>query len=184
MAARWAADHKAALAAADPAMSAGIYNRAADNWRPLLAVADFAGAGWPERARRAVAALSGRGEESESARVLLLCDLFELFEAEPSGVLFTREILVRLHARDDRPWPEWKAGKPITGRQVAALLKPIGITTNQTVRRGADTEKGYRREWLDDVFVRYVLPCQSITRSQGAIPPLSTIFDRSHQKRV
>jgi putative DNA primase/helicase len=35
-AARWAADHAAELAAADPAMPEGIINRAADNWRPLL----------------------------------------------------------------------------------------------------------------------------------------------------
>jgi len=42
-AARWAADHAAELAAADPPVPEGIVNRAADNWRPLLAVADIAG---------------------------------------------------------------------------------------------------------------------------------------------
>jgi hypothetical protein len=41
--ARWARDHMPALAMADPLMPDGIYNRAADNWRPLLTIADAAG---------------------------------------------------------------------------------------------------------------------------------------------
>src|SRR5262249_8428671 len=50
-AARWAHDHGGAIAAADPAMPPGIVNREADNWRPLLAIADAAGGKWPQRAR-------------------------------------------------------------------------------------------------------------------------------------
>jgi 5S rRNA maturation endonuclease (ribonuclease M5) len=34
--ARWTADNDVAIAATEPEMPAGIYNRAADNWRPLL----------------------------------------------------------------------------------------------------------------------------------------------------
>jgi hypothetical protein len=64
MAARWAADHVAALAKIDPAMPAGIVNRPADNWRPLLAVVDLAGGAWPEHAREAAAALE-EGEPKE-----------------------------------------------------------------------------------------------------------------------
>jgi hypothetical protein len=41
-AARWATDHAPELAAADPTMPDGIIDRVADNWRPLLAVADLA----------------------------------------------------------------------------------------------------------------------------------------------
>jgi hypothetical protein len=164
-AARWGADHREALAVADPVMPAGIYNRAADNWRPLLTVADLSGGEWPARARHSATALSRDGEESESARVLLLGDLRELFDAESSGVLFTREILAALAQREDRRWPEWKAGKPITARQVAALLKPFGIKTNKTVRRGVDTDKGYLGEWFDDAFVRYLPGFESVTRS-------------------
>jgi hypothetical protein len=89
-------------------------------------------------------------------RVLLLGDLRERFAAEPSDVLFTGEILAALTSRDDRPWSEWKSGKPITGRQVAALLKSFGIKTGQTVRRGADHDKGYRAEWFADAFARYL----------------------------
>jgi hypothetical protein len=43
MAARFAKDHTTILAQADPAMPPGIYNRVADNWRPLLAIANAGG---------------------------------------------------------------------------------------------------------------------------------------------
>jgi putative DNA primase/helicase len=156
--ARWAKHQAEALGAADPEMPGPIYNRAADNWRPLLAVADLAGGGWDQRARKAAVELASRGEDTESPRVLLLGDLRELFAAERSGVLFTREIIAALVSRDDRQYLEWKAGKPITSRQIAALLKPLGIKTNQTVRRGISHDKGYRVEWFEDLFVRYLPP--------------------------
>jgi hypothetical protein len=35
-------------------MPEGIYNREADNWRPLLAIADVARGQWPKRARKAL----------------------------------------------------------------------------------------------------------------------------------
>ena len=134
----------------------------------LFAIADAAGRVWPARAREAAAALTRKGaDDNESTRVLLLADLRELFATEPSGTLFTKEILDALHKRDDRLWPEYgRASKPISGRQVADLLKPLGIPTNKTVRRGADTDKGYRREWFDDAFARYLPPQLSVTRSQ------------------
>ena len=165
MAARWARDHASELRAADPAMPASIYNRVADNWRPLFAVADIAGGDWPERARKAALRLSLDGEDSISAGVLLLGDLRGLFDREPSGVLFTRDILTALHADETRPWPEWKNGKPITDRQLAALLKPYNIKP-KTVRRGDQTDKGYRLEWFEDAFARY-LPSLSVTASQA-----------------
>jgi putative DNA primase/helicase len=60
-AARWAADNLDRLREADPAMPPGVFNRVADNWRGLLAIADIAGGEWPQRARLALeAALSSR----------------------------------------------------------------------------------------------------------------------------
>jgi hypothetical protein len=94
------------------------HNRAADNWRPLFAVADAAGAEWPERARQAACKLVLDGAKDESStRVMLLAGLRDLFADGSSGVLFTTaEILPRLHVRDDRPSPEYRQGKPITAR--------------------------------------------------------------------
>jgi hypothetical protein len=159
-AARFVRDHLDVLAGARPKMPDGVINRDADNWHPLLAIADIAGGEWSARARRACDELFHNTAATLSPGVLLLGDLRELFDAKPLGVLFTNEILPELHKRDDRPWPEYgKKQLPITSRQVASLLKPFEIPTNQTVWRGTATSaKGYRREDFEDVFARYLPP--------------------------
>src|SRR5512132_1032890 len=59
----------------------GLNDRAADNWEPLLAVADRTGGEWPERARKAAVALSGNGVvEDDSIGVMLLGDIRLIFE--------------------------------------------------------------------------------------------------------
>jgi hypothetical protein len=163
-AARFALDNATALAEADPEIPQGIENRMADNWRPLLAVADQTGGRWAAIARN-VAAEMCRSIRAQSMRELLLEDLRELFDApvgsgslETPTELFTEEILKALHDRDDRPWPEFRDDKPITSRQMASLLKPLKVKTSRTVRRGDITAKGYKREWLADAFTRYLGP--------------------------
>jgi putative DNA primase/helicase len=186
MAARWAQDYVVALAKADPVMPAGMHNRLADNWRPLLAIADLAAGEWPARARRAAVELSRHGNDEEPARVLLLGDLRELFDHRPSGgVLFTNEIVAELVTRDDRPWPEYgRSKKLITGTQIAALLKPFKIKTNKTVRRGNETGKGCRREWFEDSFARYLTQVEPVTQSQtgdsAAFDELQSVTPEEH----
>jgi putative DNA primase/helicase len=176
LAARWSQDHASALAAADPQIPDSITNRTADNWRPLLAVADLAGGIWPGMARDVALTLSGSGGP-KSVSELLLADLHELFNTEPvldleqcrvNGAidfnrclpteLFTKEILKALHDRDDRPWSEYgKDRKPITSPQLGKLLRDLGVKKiGLTVRRGEETSKGYKREWLEEAFTRYL----------------------------
>jgi hypothetical protein len=70
--ARWAADHAQGIADSDPVMPDGIINRLADNWRPLLAIAEEAGEGWPERARQAASAAHAAAADDEASRLELL----------------------------------------------------------------------------------------------------------------
>lgn len=170
--ARWVADNLDALRDARPESPTQLHDRAADTWSPLFAIADLAGGIWSERARAAAIELSGDGEDTMSEGILLLADLRDLFAKKPSDVLFTREILAALNADETRPWPEYKHGKPLTDRQLAALLKPYKVKP-KTVRRGAETEKGYRLEWLSGPFAAY-LPLASVTASQ---PSISKGFD-------
>jgi hypothetical protein len=84
-AARWVHDRLDRLREADdPEVPDALHDRAADCWRPLLAIADVARGEWPDRARTAAVALSQSTEDSASTRVLLLADLSELFDREPS----------------------------------------------------------------------------------------------------
>lgn len=155
-AARWAADHMAELGSMDPDMPDLGSDRAVDNWRPLLAIADVAGCEWPALARQAARTLQGAaGSDDGSVAALLLSDLRDLFAEQGSDRLASESIVAALGAMEDRPWPEWRDGRPITTRQVARLLKPFGVHPLK-YRVGAETARGYRREDLSDAFSRYL----------------------------
>ena len=165
MAARWTADHAAELAAADPQMPVGIVNRAADNWRPLLAVADLAGEDWPQRAREAAAELSAGGDDLESIRVALLADIRATFAAKAVDRIKSEDLAAHLGSLDDRPWAEYRGGKPITKAQIPRLLKPFGISPVTIRLADDDTKKGYHLSAFADAFARY-LPPENVTTSQ------------------
>ena len=75
--AAWARDNLAALKAADPLVPESLHDRAADNWRPLLAIADLCGFG--AEAREAAKTLAGEDTPTESAGVMLLEDIRQIF---------------------------------------------------------------------------------------------------------
>jgi len=154
--ARWALDNAVRIRSADPAMPNGVVNRAADNWRPLLAIADAAGGGWPARARQAVqrTGASATGDE-QSVRVLLLSDIRAIFAERDLDRLSSAELVAALVAIEGRPWAEWKAGKPITANGLARLLTPFRITPG-TIRTSSGTPKGYQRAQFEDAFARYL----------------------------
>jgi putative DNA primase/helicase len=176
-AARWTVDHLVTLKAADPKVPPELHNRAADNWRPLLAIADTAGSEWAARARRAAILLTRDGIEPDGAEisgVLLLSDLRELFAEESTGVLFTAEILDLLWSREDRPYSEFQHGRKMTAPQLAALLRPFRITTNQTVRRGPKNRQGVQGGMVcRRVGALPPSPMKPVTRSQAADPAAS-----------
>jgi putative DNA primase/helicase len=153
---RWANDHRAIVAAADPAVPRELNDRAADCWRPMLAIADRAGGLWPAAARQAAVALSSDEDDLDTLAVRLLRDIKELFDAAPSGVLFSSDIVASLLDREERGWAEMgRAGKPLSKVSLARLLDRFRIRPG-TVRRGFDTAKGYARDQFDDAFERYL----------------------------
>ncbi len=180
---RWAADHGAALRDADPAIPDGLDDRAADNWSPLLAIADEAGGDWPELVRRAAVALSRRRED-QSAAVLLLADIRELLKMRcddpvPSGV-----IVDHLCSLEGRPWPEWRNGRAMSATGLARMLAKFEIHP-RTVRTGIGpkaTAKGYHREQFEDAFRRY-LPAPgtpTVTPSQPLEMQGNSAFSSRH----
>jgi hypothetical protein len=85
-AARWAMDHLEKLREAEPEMPTDLDgDRATDNWRPLLAIADLAGGDWPTKARTAAGVVSGTGKREDSSEaVQLLSDLRDLYQDGPA----------------------------------------------------------------------------------------------------
>ena len=164
---RWAADNLISVrdAALGVTVPDGLNDRAADNWEPLLAVADRAGGEWPERARKAALALSGNGVvEDDSAGVMLLGDIKTIFEqraldAETNpnwNEISSKQLADALAMMEGRPWPEWRGGKPISSHAVARLLKPFGIEHGYVGDRKKD--RGYAVKMFEEAFARYITP--------------------------
>jgi putative DNA primase/helicase len=154
--ARWATDNANRIRGADPDIPDGVFNRAADNWRPMLAIADAAGCEWPARARRIIQrAGAAAGGDEQSVRVNLLADIRAIFTERGADRLPSAELVEALVAIEGRPWPEWKAGKPISANGLARLLAPFGIKPD-TIRMGDRTPKGYQLAHFEDAFIRYL----------------------------
>lgn len=154
---RWAADNIDRLKGANPILPDGLSDRAEDNWRPLVAIADLAGQRWPDMARSAALGLSGRtADEDSSKSVMLLSDLRSLF-SEIGVRIPSSMIAERLGTMEERPWSECgPAGKRITPRQIARLLSRFAIMP-KTIRLSAtDTPKGYELDDCRDAFERYL----------------------------
>src|SRR4029077_1240668 len=97
--AAWARQVEDAMTTARPEMPAGIEDRDADVWEPLLAIADAAGGEWSKRAREAAKILVRAAKEAEpSLGIRLLADLKTVFDAEASPALPTETILKALIA--------------------------------------------------------------------------------------
>ena len=184
--ARWVADNLEALKSADPMVPDDLNNRAVDNWRLMLAIADLAGGNWPSRARAAAVALSGDHEipESDSRGIMLLADLSALFTERQTGVLASAEICKSLIAMEGRPWPEHRHGKPITPNQVAKLLRPYSITPATVQLTDKSTAKGYRREWFKDAFARYLSTSEPSKRQSPTESEETTNFVAVNDNRA
>ena len=132
-AARWAHDNFSRLTDPEPDIPEVLNDRAADNWRPLLAIADLAGGAWPGRAREAACLLSGEGHDSTSVNVELLADIRLAFGE--TDVIRSADLVAKLIADPERPWAEWRHGKPITQKQLAGLLGPSASSPRRSIRR-------------------------------------------------
>ena len=170
--ARFVADHADAIRNADPAIPEALNDRAADNWTPLLTLADLAGGHWPETARKAALELSGNGEDTESLGIggQLLADIRRAFDEADADKLPSQDLCERLANMEGHPWAEWgKQRKPITKNQLAKPLAAFGVSSRD-IRGEGGVKKGYLREDFDDVFDRY-LPESGESKRDNATAP-------------
>ncbi len=94
-------------------MPPGAYNRLADNWRPLFAIAQAAGGDWPRRALEAFNHLTNprfnastvqRFNDSTIDSQLLLADIRQIFNQSGRTRFSSKELVDSLCALRDRPW--------------------------------------------------------------------------------
>jgi hypothetical protein len=180
-AARWTTDNATRIAALEPAMPPGIYNREADNWKPLLAIADAAGGEWPQRARdAALKSHVAAGAGDASMVELLLGDIRGVFasKGKESTVadMFTKKVEVEISSADlgkalvameGRPWAELgKSRKPLTPHGLANRLKPLAIGPGNVGPEDARV-RGYKLTQFEEAFARY-LPPEGVSKCTGA----------------
>jgi Protein of unknown function (DUF3631) len=152
----WAETSFDFLYEADPSLPEGFDSRAADNWRPLLAIAEMAGSEWRHRGHAAAIALTAQAARQETSETaVLLKDLREIFRTTSDRFVPTATILYELRGLEDRPWGDYRNRRPLTARQLAEALRPYGIRPT-TQRLGSSTPKGYLVADFDDSFERYV----------------------------
>ena len=140
---------------AEPTVPSELSARQSDVWRPLFAIADFAGGRWPVDARSAARALHGVAEEEGDYGLLMLRDVHDLFVEQNADVLSTAYILNALNEREDRPWPEYRNGRALTPRGLADLMGRFSARP-KTLRVNGTTAKGYERVALQSAFDTYL----------------------------
>jgi Protein of unknown function (DUF3631) len=156
--ARWTKDSAEAIAATEPEMPAGLYNRVADNWRPLLAIAAVAGADWLARGHKAALAGAGADVDEVSRLELLLGDVRDVFGGLTGDTdrISSAHLIEKLVEIVPRPWGEYgKSGKPLTQNGLARLLKPLAIKP-QVLRIGTETPSGYFRHQFYEAWERFL----------------------------
>lgn len=138
----WAADHFDALADSRPKIPDGVWDRRAECWEALLAIADAAGRDWPERAREACCHFEYNvdlDDDQLSVGVRLLRDIRQEFGDRD-----------RMHSADlvgaltSDPASEWAhlSGKTLDQSGLAQELRRYGVETRD-VRLNGSVRKGY-----------------------------------------
>lgn len=181
---RFSLDHAGAVGKARPDIPDALHDRAADNWEPLLSIADLGGERWSRLARSTALALSGGADNDASNAglgVQLLTDLEQYFAARPAMQHHTTtDLLAYLAGIDDAPWSTFAKGKGMTARHLSRLLKPYGIIP-QNIRVGTTVPKGYTVADFKDAFARY-LPSIRYTATSKATssesPYSASVTDR------
>jgi hypothetical protein len=141
-----------------------LFNRLADKWRPLFAIAEAAGY-LPEAQYVAteLAKLDAvRSEaENDSLNVALLADCRPIFDKVGDWVS-DDQLAIELSAMVGRPWATLGVGlQGITKHRVAKLLSDFGITP-QRPRTPEGRHYGYARAQFEEAWARYLVPPDTI----------------------
>jgi hypothetical protein len=151
--ARWSKDNLLRLRGIDPSVPETLNDRAQDNARALLAIADTAGGHWPNTLRAALVGNSAlqSNDDPESVGALLLRDINDIFVGASKDRLGSEALAEKLAALEESPWATWRKGFPITPRNVKKLLEPYEIKPGRD-RFGAF----YAKADFADALERYV----------------------------
>ena len=156
----WCDDLKQQPLDHDPKMPARMRN--ADNWRPLIAIADSLG--WGDRAREAMVTFSHEYQDAD-VKILLLTDIRKVFDTCGLDRLPSKTMLAALHEMDESDWREFRGVRgdqqphKLKDSELASMLRDFRIRSRSIwpPNRTAETKsaKGYRRSQFEPVWAAY-----------------------------
>ena len=139
-----------------PELPAGVEDRAADVWEPLLAVAELAGDHWPATARvAAVTLVTDSLARTPSLGVMLLRDIRAIFSKLEICNAVADLLITNLKEIEESPWATIRAGEPLNPRGLAQRLRKYGIEPKPQ-RDGDRVFRGYSRAQFEDAWSRYL----------------------------
>ena len=162
--ARWVTDHQSSLVDADPAMPEQLSDRAQDNWRPLVTIADAISTDLGQVARAAAIKIVEENIGGEDdAGTLALADVAAIIKTKLVGQppkslkgISSSDLVRALVLLDERPWKEWRRGSALNEHSLARLLKPFSLFSKR-IRMGSDRLiKGYVPVKVLEAAERYV----------------------------
>jgi hypothetical protein len=146
----------------DPAMPEGAHNRLADNWRPLLSIADSVG--WGKQAREAMMVFMREYQDAD-VKIILLGDIRRVFDAQAADRLPSAVLLSALHGMDTADWAEFHGIRgdqqphKLRSTELASMLRDFGIRPRSVwpANRTAESRsaKGYTRSQFETVWQAY-----------------------------
>jgi hypothetical protein len=149
----------------NPKLPPELRGRDADNWRPLIAIADSFGPEWG-RIARAAAVLFAQDRREEDVVVILLQDIRTVFDARGIDRIASKALLAALHELEDAGWTEFcglKGDRPphkLRASELRAMLRLLGIETHSIWdmgprQSGDSSKKGYYRSDFEPAWAAY-----------------------------
>jgi putative DNA primase/helicase len=153
----WAEQNIMELRDADPKMPKGLHDRAEDNWRPLIAIADACGGMWRGRARHVARVIErvGMGTGRLSDGEQLLEDIHEIITASDQETVRSSELLVALLVHDR--WSSMNGdGRALTTTHLANMLRAYDIRPVRFYDEAKARHRGFPRQDLIAAWEHYV----------------------------
>src|SRR6516162_1668494 len=149
----------------NPKLPRELRNRDADNWRPLIAIADSFGTEWGKIARM-TAVFFAQDPREEDVVVTLLQDIRKVFDMRGVDRITGKALLATLHDLDEAGWSEFygisgnaRIPHKLRPAELRAMLRLLGIQTRSVwPHKGAPGDhsgKGYYRADFEPAWRAY-----------------------------
>jgi Protein of unknown function (DUF3631) len=152
----------------DPDLPRDLKNRIADNWRPLISIADCFGPAWAKIARE-MAVTFARSYHDEDTGVILLSDIRDIFNRTAADRMASADLITALLDIEESGWSEYQGVRDdqqprrLSVGEMARLLRPFGIRPRSVWpmakrRKTSSSRKGYYRSEFERAWTQYCEP--------------------------